>query len=250
VRFTVSSDEHYTRTFTAARSDEISDYVVPFVEQTKLDGTPVTAEEFKQYCSDFNFTYRVQGMKSYFPNENKEIWIASTHPQGLGYTFDHEQIADIKELVEKEIFPFIDDENEPAFVLDDPDNPYSTDEIPYEQPGKIVIFPNDAGYAFSTNINNEGVIVYGLAGLDENMDMGDLSQPPANDLQERAREATLEEVASCMAGPRDNQGAPYGGHGIMTIFVNGGEMYPVDQLLFDMAQKYQPKEQLDDVLGN
>ncbi|MCO6472358.1 MAG: hypothetical protein PHW27_05420 [Melioribacteraceae bacterium] len=242
IRVEVTHEGHYKRTFVAEKSERVEDYVVGFVDQMKTDGTPVTAEEFKQYCVDFNFTTNNgmgPGLKSYFPNENKEIWIAMSDKNDPSITFEYVQMEQIRDLVVAEIYdPAIAPENQPSFYLQSSVNP---DEIPLYETGKIVIMPQTAGYGFGVQGDSEtGVIKTGLIFLDDDLDIANSS---------RAREATLEEVASCLFGPDEGQGPPYGGFGIETVLVNGGRLTPIDIKLCQMAQKLPPKTQLDDVLG-
>ena len=107
VRFEVSGDEHYTRTFVSDKNPRIEDYVVEYVDQMKTDGTPVTAEEFREYCHDFNFVPASNmglGLKSFFPNEDKEIWIASRGPPGgEQYTFTQEQMESCSNSIEMSV---------------------------------------------------------------------------------------------------------------------------------------------------
>ncbi len=250
VRFVVSGDGHYTRTFVADKDPRIEDYVVEYVDQMKTDGTPVTPEEFKQYCADFNMNSGAGGMgwglKSFFPNEDKQIWIASKGPPGgEQYTFNQEQMESIRDLVVQEIYPYIEPQNQPSFYLDDPSNP---EPIPLQATGKIVIFPKSAGYSFGTGGDPQtNVIKYGTVAAYHDLDLGDITQPPANDLERNSRMGVLEEVASCFMGPRGNQGGLYT---IMYTIMNGGaKMHPIDIKLMEMTQKYQPMTHIDDILG-
>lgn len=242
IKIEVTHTAHYKRTTKREKEPQIEDYVVGYVDQMKTDSTAVTPEEFKQYCHDFNFdgaSNMGKGLKSFFPNEDKKIWVLSTSPPGTNYTFNAQQINDIKDLVESEIYPYMAVENRPAFLLDDPSNPYDYSELPIGEPGNIFVYPRETGYNFSVNGDPEtNVITWGSVQLDDDLDI-------ANSFLDRR--ATLEEVASCFMGPMGNQGPPY--LEIRTIFNGGNRMHPIDIKLIQMTQKLPTKTQIDDVLG-
>ncbi len=247
IKIEVTHEEHYKRTVIKEKTALVEDYVVGYVNQIKTNGTPVTPEEFRQYCQDFNFLSFGPGLKSFFPNENKQIWIASRDSLNPSMTFQSiEQMESIRDLIIQEIYPYIEEESRPSFFIEDPANPLPISFALYQE-GKILIMPKSAGYSFGVGGDPAtGIIKYGIVRLYQGLDLGDITQPPANDLERNSRMDVLEEVASCFMGPRGNQGGLYT---IMYTIMNGGaKMHPIDIKLMEMTQKIPPMTKIDEVL--
>jgi len=198
--------------------------------------TIASADTFKAFCEEANFregsnTLTYRGLKTMFGNPNAEYWISSHWDLGEGGRATKEEQTYVDSLIVYEIYPNIKPKNRLPIYKENPD---SIETIPYNQ-GKTLVLPrNHPGfYIASWDDNKDGIID------------GNEIQLAQNQWNETYKGQILEELLSALVAP--NEVSNYSG--LTVLRGSKGIITEFDRMLIKICEYFQPKEQIDNILG-
>ncbi|MHB8871691.1 MAG: T9SS type A sorting domain-containing protein [Candidatus Doudnabacteria bacterium] len=245
---------HYTRTINTPSSDRIEDKVTGYVSQT--DVTPAL---FKAFCKEMNFNllpdtrsgdilettikgFAFDGLKTFLQQPNKVLWIGFEKP-AKNYAQTPANQEYIKNVYLTKGFSAVSPQFQPAiYVVDQISNP---EILPSDSNAKIVVVPSSYKNNFIYLLGKNNVINTTMIQIGGGDSYGNNSTWPDPAYDQKK----LKFLIQSLCAPADTDNLVYNDLTILSTIAPTKEFSPMDKKLIKIAEYYQPKSAIDDILG-